>query len=341
MFLMLYLSKTTKAKKAKINTFLFILYKYTGGYLEVLMKEQGKVIYSHDKAIEESGKKIAYSKLDAVKLNTKCLYAGKLERVKQWQEKSHSHPFCEILFVLSGGGDVFIEGKKYSVKKGDIIVYNPYTEHGEATNSEEGIELAFFGITDFQVGKLPQDHLIDEQAAPILHAGGEAEELDFYFRTLANEVYKNEQYSDIMARYLARLILIKILRFANISEAKLIPNAMFTRIHQYLSTNFAKIESMEQICNELNISKYYLSQVFRQYMGTPPMHYVTLKRISHAKKLLQETNLTATAIGEECGYTDHVLFFKAFKKLEGMTPLAYRKQTVDLRMITVPKDGEK
>lgn len=301
------------------------------------MKEKTTPLYSHDKITYAGDKKIAYSKLDTVKLNTKCLYAGKLERVKRWKEKPHSHPFCEILFVLSGSGEILVEGKKHSVKKGDIIVYNPYTEHSETTYDEDGIELAFFGITDFQLGKLAQDCLIDKNASPVLHTNDAQEDFEFYFRTLADEVYENEQYSDIMARYLARLVLIRILRLANISETKLVPNAMFTRIHQYLSQNYSKIESMEQICQELNISKYYLSQVFRQYMGTPPMHYVTQKRISHAKKLLQETEMTATAIGEECGYKDHVLFFKAFKKLEGMTPLAYRKQTIELRMITIPK----
>lgn len=301
------------------------------------MKEKNTPLHSLDTPPYAGDKKIAYSKLDAVKLNTKCLFAGKLERVKLWKEKPHTHPFCEILYVLSGSGEILVEGTKYSVKKGDIIVYNPYTEHSETTYDEDGIELAFFGITDFQLGKLPQDCLIDENASPVLHTNNSEAEFEFYFRTLADEVYENEQYSDIMARYLARLVLIRILRLANISEAKLVPNAMFTRIHQYLSQNYAKIESMEQICAELNISKYYLSQVFRQYMGTPPMHYVTQKRISHAKKLLQETEMTASAIGEECGYKDHVLFFKAFKKIEGMTPLAYRKQTIELRMITVPK----
>lgn len=285
---------------------------------------------------KDSDKKIAYSKLDAVKLNTKCLYAGRLERVKQWHEKPHSHPFCEIMFVLSGNGEVKIEESRYTVKTGDIIIYNPCTEHSETTTSSEGIELAFFGITDFQIGKLPQDFLIDEHATPVFHTKEEYSQFEFYFRTLAEEVYKNEKYSDIIARYLARLILLRILRLANISEEKLVPNAIFTRIHQYLSTNFAKIESMEQICRELNISKYYLSQVFRQYMGTPPMHYVAMKRIAYAKKLLQETNLKATVIGEECGYKDHALFFKAFKKLEGTTPLEYRKKTTGNRMITLP-----
>ena len=47
---------------------------------------------------------IAYSRVDVIKLDTKCLFAGKLERIREWEEKPHSHPFCEILFVLSGEG---------------------------------------------------------------------------------------------------------------------------------------------------------------------------------------------------------------------------------------------
>ncbi len=268
-------------------------------------------------------KKIAYSKMDAIKLDTKCLYAGKLERIKQWHEKPHSHPFCEIIYVLSGNGETVIEGKTYEIKHGDIIVYNPHTLHSESTLSS-GLELAFFGITNFQVGSLPCDCLIDTDAEPVLHT--DDDKFEFYFKSLVEEVYDDKQYGELMAKYWARLILIKILRLANISEAKFVTNAIFTKIHQHLSTHFAEIDSMEQICSDLKISKYYLTHVFKNYMGMPPMQYVASRRIAHAKKLLQETDLTASKIGEACGYKDHVLFFKAFKKMEGMTPTSYRKK---------------
>ena len=85
---------------------------------------------------------------------------------------------------------------------------------------------------------------------------------------------------------------------------------------------------MDQICEDLNVSKYYISHVFKKYIGKPPMQYVTSKRISYAKKLLQETDLSACEIGEMCGYKDHALFFKAFKKFVGITPLAFRKENI-------------
>lgn len=270
---------------------------------------------------------VAYTKVDAIKLDTKCLYAGKLERIKEWDEKPHSHPFCEIMFVISGSGTVSINEKKYDIEKGDLIVYNPDVSHSESTTGDNGLELAFFGITNFKIGNLPYDYILDENTDPVLHTGSDAKEYEFYFMSLVKEVASDKPYNEIFSKYIARLIMIGILRLANISEAKFVTNGIFTRIHNYLNNHFTEIESMDAICEELKISKYYLSHVFKKYMGKPPMQYVASKRIAYAKKLLQETDLSATEIGEMCGYKDHVLFFKSFKKQEGITPITFRKKT--------------
>ena len=104
--------------------------------------------------------------------------------------------------------------------------------------------------------------------------------------SLVKEVASDKPYNEIISKYLARLIMIGILRLANISEAKFVTNGIFTRIHNYLNKHYTEIESMDQICEELKISKYYLSHVFKKYMGKPPMQYVATKRIV-GKKISQ------------------------------------------------------
>ena len=84
------------------------------------MKEQTENLKNEKRTLN-------YSKVDVIKLDTKCLYAGKLERIKEWHESPHSHPICEIMFVFVGKGEVVIGGKTYPIAKGDIIVYNPHT----------------------------------------------------------------------------------------------------------------------------------------------------------------------------------------------------------------------
>ena len=272
---------------------------------------------------EGARRRFAYSKVDVLKLDTKCLFAGRLERIRDWEERAHSHEFCEIMLVLSGKGDVTVEGVSYPIGKGDIVIYNPHATHAERTG-DEGLEIAFFGIRSFNIESLPADHLIAEGASPVLHTGADEEKFVFYFDSLVEEVATTEPYGELMAKYWARLILIGILRLANISESKFVSSAIFTRIYRYLSKNFATIESMDGVCEELHVSKYYLSHVFKKHTGSSPMQYVTERRIAYAKQLLSETDLSAGEIADACGYRDRAVFFKAFKRETGVSPGAYR-----------------
>ena len=187
--------------------------------------------------------------------------------------------------------------------------------------------MGFFGITNFKISDFPSNYLISPESEPVIHSGNDEYKIAFYFMQLIEEIRGEEKYNELIAKYLARLILIDILRLANISEAKFITNAIFNNIYKYINENFASINSLDEICAELHVTKYYISHVFKKYIGKPPMQYITAKKIDYAKKLLQETNLSATEIGEKCGYPDHAMFFKAFKRTEGITPIAFRKET--------------
>jgi quercetin dioxygenase-like cupin family protein len=52
----------------------------------------------------------------------------------------HRHPQEQIMIVLDGSCDEIIEGKRYTVKKGDVIILPPNIEHG-----------AYIGPQDVQV----------------------------------------------------------------------------------------------------------------------------------------------------------------------------------------------
>ena len=272
---------------------------------------------------EGAPRRFAYSKVDVLKLDTKCLFAGHLERVRDWQEREHSHDFCEIMLVLSGEGEVTVDGCRYPIRRGDLVIYNPHAQHAERT-ADAGLELAFFGICNFRIENLPADHLIAEGVSPVLPTGADEEKFVAYFNSLAEEVATAEPYGELTAKYLARLILVGILRLADIAESKFVSPAVFTRIYRYLNKNFASVESMDQVCEELHISKYYLSHLFKRHTGTSPMRYLTERRIAYAKQLLSETALSAGEIAEACGYRDRAVFFKAFKRETGMSPGAVR-----------------
>ena len=50
------------------------------------------------------------------------IYTGLLEDAPNWFNIQHSHDFCEILYVAGGAGEAILEGKKFRLAPGDLVV---------------------------------------------------------------------------------------------------------------------------------------------------------------------------------------------------------------------------
>lgn len=265
------------------------------------------------------------SKSKPLKFNTRVLYAGKLQRTKQWSENYHEHDFLEIVFVTSGAGHIKIGETLYNVKKGDLAIYPPNAVHREYTNGREPLEMEFFGVTGLKINLLPDNCLFPEGHEPIVSVGKDFGRFEWLFSALLKETQNSsEPYSEMMADFYVKILLTEILRKTEISETTLVKNAAFSEIYTYIRDNFTTINTIDDICEKLYVNKYYVSHIFKKYTGCSPMQYVTRCRIALAKSLLEETNLNVNEIAVKYGYEDVINFFRNFKKSENTTPLAYR-----------------
>jgi len=82
--------------------------------------------------------------------------------------------------------------------------------------------------------------------------------------------------------------------------------------------------SLTLIAEEFNITPQYLSTLFKEKVGTNLSDYIFQLRLSKAKELLVNTNMSVNEICQKIGYTHVSSFIKAFKKNEGISPAKYR-----------------
>lgn len=87
---------------------------------------------------------------------------------------------------------------------------------------------------------------------------------------------------------------------------------------------FEKI-SLDELSQRHCIDKYHLSKEFKKWIGFSPIEYVITLRISYAKDLLKNSELTISEIGEHVGFNNTGHFINLFKRQENITPLQYRK----------------
>lgn len=91
-----------------------------------------------------------------------------------------------------------------------------------------------------------------------------------------------------------------------------------------IEENYSQNLSLEEICMQVSVSKNYFCYLFKRETGMSLWNYLTVVRLQHAKKLLDETELRSYEIAFQVGYDNPSYFSKIFKKYEGMTPNEYR-----------------
>ena len=102
--------------------------------------------------------------------------------------------------------------------------------------------------------------------------------------------------------------------------------AVKKQIEDYISKNYSDVSlSLDVLAEHLGISYYYLSRLFKEYIGTNFVSYLTLVRLEKAKELLKSTNDTIEQIAEKSGFLGSNSLIRAFKKYYNTTPGKFRK----------------
>jgi AraC family transcriptional regulator, activator of mtrCDE len=88
------------------------------------------------------------------------------------------------------------------------------------------------------------------------------------------------------------------------------------------------------LAHEVGLSRTLFMARFRDLVGQAPVRYLTRVRLTQAAGHLATTDETLYGVARRAGYESEASFSKAFKREFGVTPGAYRRQSVE-RPITV------
>jgi AraC-like DNA-binding protein len=84
--------------------------------------------------------------------------------------------------------------------------------------------------------------------------------------------------------------------------------------------------TLEKLAREVATSRSVLAERFTHFVGEPPMHYLTRWRMQRAARLLSGNTAKVSAVAREVGYNSEAAFSRAFKKLTGVAPAAWRNR---------------
>ena len=83
--------------------------------------------------------------------------------------------------------------------------------------------------------------------------------------------------------------------------------------------------TVDELGRQVGLSRSALHERFMQFVGQPPMQYLTNWRMQRGARLLREGHATVATIAQEVGYDSEAAFARAFKRLVGQPPAAWRR----------------
>ena len=97
----------------------------------------------------------------------------------------------------------------------------------------------------------------------------------------------------------------------------------------YIEENFQDPElNIAKIAEFSGYSLAYFTKAFKLYMNDTPIMHLNKRRISHAKTLLPNEDLSLSDIAKMSGYKNLSTFTEAFKRVMGMLPTEYKKKYI-------------
>lgn len=100
---------------------------------------------------------------------------------------------------------------------------------------------------------------------------------------------------------------------------------------QSLETTFFRPQTLDDAALATGLSRRQFTALFRKVRGCSWRDHIEQLRLNYAKRLLLETDTSVLAVAFECGFENVASFYRAFKKIHGSTPGAWKVRSRPIR----------
>lgn len=253
--------------------------------------------------------------------------------VPPWEHPHVNENRAMFHLLRRGRCEFWIGDEKHTLDPGDFAFIAPNVDHVlSSDNSTDTHSLLLCGYSQFDA--VENDVLLRAMPQYVLMRSNELENWPWLTRTLEHlsaEFMSKAPGSDLTVNKLTEVLLVQLLRadFGRPGEPGIIAALRDKRIARALTAIHdrpGRNWTIEGVAKIASMSRSGFSRIFRELLDTSFFDYLTRLRMRDARSLLRTTNYSVPSIAEKVGYQSDLSFVKAFKKLHGETPRAYRQR---------------
>lgn len=232
-------------------------------------------------------------------------------------------PDYQLLFIASGRAWFTFENERVEIPAGTMVVYRPGERQQYCYYEEDKPEVYWIHVTGFQAEEyLCGAGLVNGH---IFIVGQMAEYQELFLRMIRELQMMRPCVLELLPLLFSQLLMMVKRHIAEGSDEKRLVSKDIEYAIHYFNEHFSEEIQISEYAKSRHMSTCWFIRSFKEYMGVPPLQYLTSIRINRAKELLKSTSYTVGEIGEIVGYENSLYFSRIFKKNVGEAPISYRK----------------
>nr|MBQ8245265.1 AraC family transcriptional regulator [Oscillospiraceae bacterium] len=242
----------------------------------------------------------------------------------------HYHEFCKILLLISGSGGYYIDGQRYLLQSGDIVLLGSRSIHRPELDTNAPYERIIIYISPeyLQRSSAAGCDLLSifsgEKGHVLRLKDAQQRRLFRLAASLEQELQQEAFGREILSNAELLRLLVEIGRAMQQKEAfgpsPVMPRSERIReIIRHIDAHLTEDLDIGQLAQTFFISKYHMMRLFRQETGTTIHLYVTQKRLMLAREYI-DSGMRATEACYRCGFRSYSSFTRACAKHFGTTP---------------------
>lgn len=253
------------------------------------------------------------------------------EEIFAYQQSSrhispHLHHAAELTYVTEGTLELGAGQELYHMERGDLgFIFSDVIHHYQVFS--KGVSRAAHilvppSVTGTFAGKLQcsaPDH-------PVLRAS----QLGPDVVQALNQILQIREGEPVILQAYVQIILARCIPQLHLVEKSCLESEdLIYQTVSYISGNFRKQFSLEDMARDLGVSKYVLSRIFSKTFHCNFNQYLNEARLRYASARLEHTKDPVLDICLDSGFESQRTFNRRFKEKYKLTPSAYRKHPDD------------
>ena len=227
-----------------------------------------------------------------------------------------------LMYMLQGELEVRIKGEMIQLTAGDLILFAPEMGYAYQLKKPERMVYLWVHFTGSECAARLKE--LGLEMARVYHPA-EGEELEREIDSVHRLLISRPAFFAQESSARLEMLLCHVARYVQRSSQNVAPDRLWRSMY-YLQRNYREKIPIEQLAamEYLSVSRY--AALFHQLTGRSPQQYLIDLRMSNARQLLRETDLSVGDVAERVGYEDALYFSRLFKRYTGLSPRAFRKK---------------